>query len=293
MDQTDSMNLFERLEMYSGHFSKGQKKIADFIKKNYDKLSMYTASRLGNEVGVSESTVVRFAYELHYDGYPELQKAIGDTVRTHSNSIQRLENAAEHLKNKEDVISSILHDDRNRIYETEKNVDREVFGRVVDEICSARNIYILGVRSTWYLAGMLGYYFQMIFDSVHVLEGSGTVDTFEQMTRISAGDVFIGISFPRYSRRTVRAMELAKKHGARTITITDSMQSPLIEFADYPLIAKSDVLAIVDSMTAPVSLINALVVAVSLKNQDSLKKRLDVLENLWQEYKVYDDHVID
>ncbi|MDD5949760.1 MAG: MurR/RpiR family transcriptional regulator [Lachnospiraceae bacterium] len=289
----ESMSLMERLDVRYDNFSKGQKRIADFLRNHYDKAAMYTAAKLGKEVGVSESTVVRFAYELEYDGYPELLKAIAATVRTHSNSIQRLENAALRMEEGDNLLTSILKDDRMRIKETAQSVDVEMFDKVVDAIVNADNIYILGVRSTWYLAGMMGYYFHMIFDQVHVLEGSGNVDTLEEICRIKKNDIFIGISFPRYSLRTASAMQLAKKNGAKTITITDSMQSPLIEYADYPLIAKSDVMAIVDSLTAPISLINALVVAVCMKKKDDLEARLHVLEELWNEYKVYDDHVID
>lgn len=289
----ESMSLMERLDANYQHFSKGQKRIADFIRNHYDKAALYTAAKLGKEVGVSESTVVRFAYELHYEGYPELLKAIAATVRTHSNSIQRLESAALRMEEGQNLVTSILKDDRNRIKETAQSVDAKMFEKVVDAIVNADNIYILGVRSSWYLAGMMGYYFHMIFDSVHLLEGSGNVDTLEEICRIKENDIFIGISFPRYSLRTVSAMQLAKKNGAKTITITDSMQSPLIEYADYPLIAKSEVMAIVDSLTAPLSLINALVVAVCMKKKDDLEARLHILEELWNEYKVYDDHVID
>lgn len=291
MDGTKS--LMERIDANYSSFSKGQKRIADFIRDNFDKAAYYTAAKLGQEVGVSESTVVRFAYELSYDGYPDLLKAIEATVRTHSTSVQRLETAVERLQEGESIIDSIMKDDCNRIKETIQSVDPDMFDKVVDALVDAKHIYVLGVRGTWYLAGMLGYYLRLVFDDVHVLEGSGSVDTIEEISRIGKDDVFIGISFPRYSFRTARAMELAKRKGAKTVTITDSMQSPLIEYADYPLIAKSDVLAIVDSLTAPISLINALVVAICMKKKDDLKNRLRVLEEIWGEYKVYDDHVID
>lgn len=289
----DSMSLMERLDANYAKFSKGQKRIADFIRDNYDKAAGYTAAKLGTQVGVSESTVVRFAYELQYDGYPELLQAIAATVRTHSNSLQRLNTAVKRMEESDSIVKTILKDDGTRIKETADSVDEEMFEKVVDAIVNADNIYILGVRSTWYLAGMMGYYFRMIFDHVHVLEGTGNVETLEEISRIHDNDIFIGISFPRYSIRTSRAMELAKRNGAKTITITDSLQSPLIEYADYPLIAKSDVMAIVDSLTSPISLINALIVAVCVKKKDDLEKRLHVLEELWNEYKVYDDHVID
>lgn len=291
MDET--ISLMERLDMNYAAFSKGQKRIADFIRENYDLAATYTAAKLGNEVGVSESTVVRFANELGYDGYPALLKALATTVRTHSNSLQRLNQAAKQMKLSASPLSAIFKADCSHLKETEECIDKEMFDKVVDTIVEADNIYILGVRSTWYLAGIMGYYFRMIFDRVHVLEGTGNVDTLEALCRIQEKDVFIGISFPRYSLRTARAMDFAKKHGAKTVTITDSMESPLIEYADYPLIAKSDVVAIVDSLTAPLSLMNALIVAVCMKKKEELEERLNELEDLWGEYKVYDDHVLD
>ena len=287
------MSLMERLEANYNKFSKGQKRIADFIRENYDKAAYYTAAKLGAEVGVSESTVVRFATELDYEGYPELQKAVAATVKTHSNSIKRLENIMFRMENENSLLDLIMKEDSIRVKDTPLSVDSAMFEKVVDTIINADNIYIVGVRSAWYLAGMMGYYFRMIFEHVNVLEGSGNVDTFEEIIRMKENDVLIGISFPRYSLRTAKAMELAKKNHAKTITITDSMQSPLIEYADFPLIAKSDVIGIVDSLTAPLSLINALVVAVSIKKKEELESRLHVLEELWNEYKVYDDHVID
>ena len=287
------LGVMERLDTNYSKFSKGQRRIADFIRENYDKAAYYTAAKLGAEVGVSESTVVRFATELDYEGYPQLQKAIAATVRTHSNSIQRLENIHFRMENENDLLAVLMKEDCARIKEAENSMDPEIFEKVVDTIVNAENIYILGVRSAWYLAGMLGYYFRMIFTRVNVLEGSGNVDTLEEISRMKEKDVLIGISFPRYSVRTTKAMELAKKNRATTITLTDSMQSPLIEYADYPLIAKSDVIGIVDSLTAAVSVINALVVAVSIRKKDELESHLHVLEELWNEYKVYDDHVID
>ncbi len=288
----ETMSLMERLALHYPSFSKGQKRIADFIRDNYDVAATYTAAKLGVTVGVSESTVVRFANELGYEGYPALLKAIAATVRTHSNSLQRLEHAAKILESQESPLAAMFKADRTRLSETEAVLDQDIFDQAVDAIIKADNIYILGVRSTWYLAGMMGYYFRMIFDRVQVLEGTGNADTLEAMCRIKENDVFIGISFPRYSMRTARAMEFAKKHGATTVTITDSMESPLIEYADYPLIAKSDVVAIVDSLTAPLSLVNALVVAICMKKKDEMEERLHVLEELWNEYRVYDDHVI-
>lgn len=288
---SENMDLFQRIDEKYQQFSKGQKRLADFLRESYDKAAFFTAAKLGTEVGVSESTVVRFATELDYDGYPELQKAVGTMVRTHSNSIQRLETAVNQMEDM-DLVQSILAGDSHRIKETKEIIDEARVSEVADQIIGAKNIYILGVRSSWYLAGILGYYFRMIFDNVHVIETGGNADTLEQICRIKQEDVFIGISFPRYSKRTAQAMEYAKNQGATIITLTDSLQSPLIPLADYHLTAKSDVIAIVDSLVAPQSVIEALVVCVCMKKKDDLEERLHTLEELWKVYGVYDDHMI-
>lgn len=283
----ENLDLLQRIQKKKPEFSKGQKRLAAYIIDNYDKAAYLTASKLGREADVSESTVVRFAYQLEYDGYPELQKAMKVIVRTQSNSLQRLESAMEQIDESQ-LLSTILYADQAKIKDTIEESNKEEFDKALDILINAKSIYILGVRSSGFLAGILGHYFNMIFDNVKVIDSTGTLDTLEQIYRLNGDDVLIGISFPRYSKRTVQALEFAKKNGAKTITITDSKQSPLTLFGSCNLIAKSDVVAIVDSLVAPLSLINAIVVGICLKRQDEVRSRMQALESLWKEYDVYD-----
>lgn len=281
-------DLIQRIQIKQNEFSKGQKRLGTYITENYDKAAYMTASKLGKEANTSESTVIRFAYLLEYDGYPALQSAMKVIVRTKSSSIQRLEVASDRLK-QHNLLESILHADENKIKDTIAEINQDEFDKVVDVILNAKRIYILGVRSSGFLAGLLGYYFNMIFDHVKLVDANGPSDTFEQIYRICKEDVFIGITFPRYSKRTVQALEYAKQRGAKTIAITDSELSPITPFGTYNLIAKSDVIAIVDSLVAPQSLINALVVGVCMKRKEEVSDRLMSLEELWKTYDVYDN----
>ncbi|MGN0466619.1 MAG: MurR/RpiR family transcriptional regulator [Lachnospiraceae bacterium] len=280
-------NLVERIERKKKEFSKGQKRLAVYLLKYYDKAAFFTAQKLGKEAGVSESTVVRFAYQLEYEGYPQLQQELRVMAKRKSNSIQRLELAKDHFDN-EDLLPKILQIDADRLRDTIHSIDKNEFNRAVDMIENANMIYILGARSAGFLAGLLGYYLDMIFDHVKVVNANATSDTFEQICRMKENDLFIAISFPRYSKRTVQALSFAKKQGASTIAITDSEQSPITADSDCSLIAKSDVMAIVDSLVGPQSVINALVVALSIRKKDEVEKRLKLLEELWNEYDVYE-----
>ena len=281
------MNLLQRIDHKSAEFSKGQKRLAQYIMENYDIAAYLTASKLGREAGVSESTVVRFAYQLDYDGYPELQKAIQVIVKTNSNSLQRMLLSTKRYQEK-GVLKSIMITDAERLRDTIHNgVDEEQFNKAVDMINKGRRIYILGARSAAYLAGLLGYYFKMLFDNVVIVDANSTSETLEQIYNIAEEDVMIGITFPRYSKRTICALEYAKNHGSRTIALTDNMESPITEYADCCLIAKSDVMTIVDSLVCPLSVVNALVTAVALLRKDDVEKRLMALEELWKEYDVY------
>ncbi len=280
-------NLVERIERKKKEFSKGQKRLAAYLLEYYDKAAFFTAQKLGKEAGVSESTVVRFAYQLEYEGYPQLQQELRVMAKRKSNSIQRLELAKDHFDN-DDLLPKILQIDANRLRDTIHSIDKDEFNRAVDMIEKAKMIYILGARSAGFLAGLLGYYLDMIFDHVKVVNANATSDTFEQICRMNENDLFIAISFPRYSKRTVKALSFAKKQGASTIAITDSVQSPITADSDCSLIAKSDVMAIVDSLVGPQSVINALVVALAIRKKDEVEKRLKLLEELWNEYDVYE-----
>lgn len=281
------MNLLQRIENKSSSFSKGQKRLAEYITNNFDTAAYLTASKLGKEAGVSESTVVRFAYQLDYDGYPELQKAIQVIVKTNSNSMQRMSLSSKRYQEK-GVLKSILMTDCERLRDTIQNgIDEEEFKKAVTFINEGRRLYILGTRSAAHLAGLMGYYFKMLFDNVIVVDANSTSETLEQIYNMQPTDVMIGITFPRYSKRTMTALQFAKDHGAKTIALTDNAQSPIVEFADCSLFAKSDVMTIVDSLVCALSVVNALVTAIALLRKDDVEKRLMALEEIWNEYDVY------
>ncbi len=280
----EHMNILQRMEAKASSFSKGQRRLADYITNNYDIAAYLTASKLGKEAGVSESTVVRFAYQLDYDGYPELQKAIQVIVKTNSNSMQRMSLSSKRYQEK-GVLKSILTTDMERLKDTiHFGIDEAEFNKAVNLINDSRRVYILGARSAAYLAGLLGYYFKMLFDKVIVVETASTSETLEQISNIGEKDVLIGVSFPRYSKRTIRALQYASNHGADTIALTDNVHSPIAEYADSILVAKTDVMTIVDSMVGPLSIVNALVSALALLRKEEVEKRLMAREELWNEY---------
>ena len=246
-----------------------------------------TASRLGSTVGVSESTVVRFATELGYDGYPHLQKALQEMIRNRLTAVQRMEVAGDRMGNR-DVLESVLSSDVEKIRMTLDELNREAFHSTAGAIVRARRIYILGVRSSSALANFMGFYFTLLFENVRVLYTNSVSEIFEQILRIGPEDVFIGISFPRYSQRTLSAMKYSKDRGAKVIALTDSRLSPLARYADHTLIAKSDMASFVDSLVAPLSVINALIVQVSMGRQEEVEQTFNKLETIWDEYHVYE-----
>lgn len=268
-------------------FSKGQKLIANYILESYDKAAFMTAGKLGKTVGVSESTVVRFASELGYDGYPSMQKSLQEMIRSKLTSIQRIEVSNDRIGN-QDILSMVLESDMEKIRMTLEETNRTDFDRSVEEIIRAKRIYILGVRSSAALAQFLGFYFHLIFEDVVLVSTSTVSEIFEQMLRVGKGDVVIGVSFPRYSSRTVKAMNFANDRGAAVIALTDSLVSPLAACADYTLVAKSDMASFVDSLVAPLSLINALIVAVGRKKNEDVSATFEKLEQIWDEYQVYE-----
>ena len=268
-------------------FSKGQKKIANFILESYDKAAFMTASRLGKRVGVSESTVVRFAAELGYDGYPDMQRSLQKMIRNRLTSVQRIEVANDRLED-HDLLSTVLQSDMEKIRLTLEEVDREGFDRAVDAIVSARKIYIIGVRSSAAIASFLSFYLNLIFEDVCLVTANTASDIFESLLRVGEGDVVVGISFHRYSSRTVQAMRFARSRGATTVAITDSEASPLAANSTYTLKARSDMASFVDSLVAPLSMVNALLVAVSRRKNDDLARTFRTLEEIWDEYGVYE-----
>ncbi len=268
-------------------FSKGQKLIAKYILENYDKAAFMTAGKLGNTVGVSESTVVRFASELGYDGYPEMRKAIQEMIRSRLTSVQRIEVAKE-LMNEETVLESVLCSDMEKLQSTLDECDKESFASAVDSILNANHIYIVGMRSSTCLANFMGFYLNLLLENVHIIQDTTVSEVYEQIIRIKEGDVFIGISYPRYSSRTVKAMKFAKSTGAKVIGITDGMTSPFVGVSDILLFAKSDMVSFLDSLVAPLSLINALIVSVGTKSKDNVSNIFNRLETIWADYEVYE-----
>ena len=268
-------------------FSKGQRLIARFILESYDKAAFMTASKLGKTVNVSESTVVRFAAELGYDGYPSMQKALQEMIRNKLTSIQRIEVANDRIGN-QDILSMVMQSDIEKIRMTLEETDRASFRQAVDAILSAHRIYILGGRSAAALADFLGFYFNLIFDNIVLVHTTSASEIFEQLLRVGPEDVVIGISFPRYSSRTVKAMRFAKDRGANVIALTDSEASPLAEAATETLLAKSDMASFVDSLVAPLSLVNALIVAVGRRRNEDVEQIFADLEQIWSEYGVYE-----
>lgn len=280
-------NLLGEIETRMPTFSKGQKLISNYVLDHYDKAAYMTASRLGSIVHVSESTVVRFAIELGFAGYPEFQHALQELVRTHLTSFQRME-VTNSLIGDGDILSKVLLGDTEKIKRTLDEIDRSAFNGAVDALVGAHNIYIVGVRSSSTLAGFLAHGLSMIFDNVKFVQTASGSEMFEQIIGIGANDVMIAISFPRYSKRIIHAVDFAKQNGADVITLTDTETSPIAPQANQLLIAKSDMASFVDSLVAPLSIINAIIVAVSMKKQDELRIRLHQLEKIWDEYDVYD-----
>jgi len=267
-------------------FSKGQKRIAAFILESYDKAAFMTASKLGQTVNVSESTVVRFAAELGYDGYPSMQKSLQKMIRSRLTSVQRIEMANDQIGN--DVVSSVLRSDISMIRSTLEELDRTRFNSAVDAILKAKKIYIMGVRSSSAISRFLAFYFNLIFDNICEVSANTVSEVFEQILRVDKDDVVIGVCFPRYSSRTVKAMHYARDRGATVIAITDSELSPIAAKADITLTAKSDMVSFVDSLIAPLSLVNALIVAVSQKRNQDVANTFKQLEQIWDEYDVYE-----
>ena len=280
-------DLITKIQSELPGFSKGQKQIARFILEHYDKAAFMTASRLGVTVGVSESTVVRFATELGYDGYPHLQRALQEMIRNKLTSVQRMEVAGDRMGGR-DVLQTVLHADTDMIRVTLDEIDRDAFQGAVDALMGAKRIYILGVRSSSALASFLGFYFNLLFENVTLVHTNSVSEIFEQVLRVGPGDVLFGISFPRYSKRTLSAMKYARDRGARVIALTDSQLSPLARVADHVLLARSDMASFVDSLVAPLSVINALIVAVGMSRRDESEQTFNKLERIWEEYDVYE-----
>ena len=284
--------LIVRIEEKYVKMSKGQRRLADYVRGNYDKAVFLTAAKLGETVGVSESTVVRFAIQLGYKGYPGFQKALEELVRNKLNSIQRMEVTYGRISQSE-ILGTVLQSDIEKIKQTLSVIDHKAFDLAIDTILSAKRIYVVGIRSCAPLASFFGFYLNLICENVTVVDTNSSSEIFEQLIRISEEDVIIGISFPRYSMRTLKALEFANNRNAKVITLTDSVHSPMNLYSSCNLIAKSDMASIVDSLVAPLSVINALIVSLCMRKQDEVASTLEMLEHIWDEYQVYDNDEIE
>ena len=268
-------------------FSKGQRAIARYITESYDKAAFMTASKLGRTVGVSESTVVRFAVELGYDGYPTMQKAMLEMVLNRLTSVQRIEVANDRIGD-QDILSLVLQSDMEQLRKTVSSVDRKDFSAAVNAILDARRIYVLGVRSASALASFLGYYLNLMFEDVHTITASGTGQVLEKLISAGPDDVVIAFSYPRYSTSTVTGASFCHSKGAKIVAMTDSRTSPLGQTSDFVLQTKSDMASLVDSLVAPLSVVNALVVALAARREEKLAKTFSRLEEIWEKYQVYE-----
>lgn len=281
----NKLDLMRTIQLKFPRLSKGQKLIAEYILKHYDKAAFMTAAKLGVSVGVSESTVVRFANELGFSGYPKLQKSLQELIKNKLTTVQRIELSNE-LVSEETALKGVLKSDMENIRATLEKINHKTFEDVVNSIFAAKKIYIIGLRSSSALSEFLGFYLHLILDNVHVV-GYGVSDIFEQIINVSEDDLVIGIGFPRYAARTIESLSYAKSKGAKVVAITDSLLSPLAARADHTLIAQSNMASFVDSLVAPLSVINALIISVGLREKDKISTIFANLENIWEEYQVY------
>lgn len=279
-------SVLHMIETGMSGFSKGQKRIAGYILENYDKAAFMTASKLGKLVGVSESTVVRFASELGYDGYPNMQRALQEMIRSRLTSTQRIQAAGDRLSG-QDLLSTVMQSDIDKLRMVVDEADRAELESVTEKVVSARHIYILGVRSSSFVAGYLNFYLHLLFENVTLVQSNAAGEIFEQLFRIGPGDVMIGISFPRYSKVTMNTVKFAKDRGASIIAITDNELSPLYQMSEAALLAPSEMISFVDSMVAPMSMINALLVSIGWRMRKDISSTFAKLEDIWDEYGVF------
>ena len=291
-NETTTNELLLRIKEKYKKMSKGQRRLADYVCNDYDKAVFLTAAKLGEIVGVSESTVVRFATQLGYKGYPGFQKALEELVRNKLNSIQRMEVTYGRISQSE-ILETVLQSDIDKIKMTLADIDHKAFDLAIDTLLNARRVYVIGIRSCAPLASFLGFYLNLVCDNVSVVDVNSSSEIFEQLIRINEHDVIIGISFPRYSMRTLKALEFASNRKAKVITLTDSVHSPMNLYSSCNLIARSDMASIVDSLVAPLSVVNALVVALCMKRQKEVVSTLETLEEIWGEYEVYSRDELD
>ncbi len=280
-------DILSILKSKESAFSKGQRRIAQYILESYDKAAFMTANTLGKTVGISESTVVRFAVELGYDGYPTMQKALQEMVVNRLTAAQRIEVTNDRIGD-QNVLSMVLQSDMEKLRQTGETVDTDAFEAAVNALLGAERVYIIGVRSAAPLADFLGYYLNYMFRDVHILTTSGASEMFEQIVGVNSKDAVIAFSFPRYSATTLKTAQYCRSTGATVIGVTDTKLSSLGQCSDHVLVAKSDMVSLVDSLVAPLSVVNALIVAIAAKKEKELSKTFQELEHVWAEYNVYE-----
>ncbi|MGN0170224.1 MAG: MurR/RpiR family transcriptional regulator [Lachnospiraceae bacterium] len=288
----NTLDLLKRINDRYRKMSKGQKLLATYISEQYSSAVFFTAAQLGDKVGVSESTVVRFATSLGYKGYPEFQKAMEELVQNKLNHSGTTDAVYENL-NQNEILSTVLRTDAKRVEETLKHIDEDAFELAVELLDSSKNIYIIGLRSCAPLAQFLSFYLSLLYDHVHLISTSSSSELFEQMVHIGKNDVILGISFPRYSLRTLKALEYANNKNAKVITLTDSIHSPMNLYSSCNLVALSEMSSVVDSLTAPLSVINALIISLYMRRSNQVIRNLDELERIWNDYQVYSSDEID
>lgn len=279
-------DISERIRAVYSTLSKGQKKIANAVLYEYEKVAYLTAARLGDLVGVSESTVVRFADELGFEGYSQFQLAVQELVRIKLTPNQRIEITKQRI-GRGDVIDNVMESDINKIKHTLEGLDRQAFSDSVDAILGAKNIYIMGARSSEPIARLLSYNLSLIFDNVKLVVPTSSAEVFEQMYSVTSDDVVIAFSFPRYSSKMINGVKFARQKEAMVVAFTDSVVSPIAEFANCLLIAQSDMASFMDSLVAPLSIINAIVIEITSRREKEITERFEALEKLWDEYEVY------
>ena len=282
----DNKYLISHIQSQYTRFSKGQKLIAQYILKNYDKVAFMTACKLGEAVGVSESTVVRFANALGYSGYPKLQDALQEVIKNKLTTVQRVDMVKE-FNDDSAILKKIVKSDMDNIKDTLEEIDEKAFEEAANRILKAKRIYIVGMRSSFTIAQYLGFYLGIILDSVHVIR-TDMGDAFEQVVKINEDDVLIAISFPRYSKKSYQIVSYAKEKGAHIVSLTDSTFAPVASFTDNLLLVKSNMVSFVDSLVPALSIANALIVSVGMKEKEDIKQHFDDLEAIWEKYSVYD-----
>ena len=282
----DNKYLISHIQSQYTRFSKGQKLIAQYILKNYDKVAFMTACKLGEAVGVSESTVVRFANALGYSGYPKLQDALQEVIKNKLTTVQRVDMVKE-FNDDSAILKKIVKSDMDNIKDTLEEIDEKAFEEAANRILKAKRIYIVGMRSSFTIAQYLGFYLGIILDSVHVIR-TDMGDAFEQVVKINEDDVLIAISFPRYSKKSYQIVSYAKEKGAHIVSLTDSPFAPVASFTDNLLLVKSNMVSFVDSLVPALSISNALIVSVGMKEKEDIKQHFDDLEAIWEKYSVYD-----